>query len=247
MTTSANRIVVVGATSAIAAATLKHCTAKELCLVGRSEHKLKAVRQDLTVRGAQNVRVVVADVGEPEVAAGLHERLLAEFGEFDSLIIAHGDLPDQNGAQESYEIARKALEVNFLSVVALLTPVANYMEERERGTIVVIGSVAGDRGRKSNYVYGAAKGATAVFLQGLRNRLYAAGVNVITVKPGFVDTPMTAHIKKGPLFVSADTVAAGIVRAMNRGSDVVYLPWFWLIIMTVICSIPERVFKRLSI
>lgn len=247
MTTSANRIVVIGATSAIAAATLKHFTAKELCLVGRSEQKLKAVRQDLTVRGAQHVRIMVADVGEPDVAAGFHEKLLAEFGEFDSIIVAHGDLPDQSKAQESYEVARKAFDVNFLSIVALLTPVANYMEERERGTMVVIGSVAGDRGRKSNYIYGAAKGATSVFLQGLRNRLYPSGVTVITVKPGFVDTPMTAHIRKGPLFASADTVAAGIVRAMNRGSDIVYLPWFWLIIMTIICSIPERIFKRLSL
>jgi len=247
MTTSANRIVVVGATSAIASATLKHLTAKELCLVGRSEEKLKALRQDLTVRGAQNVRVIVADVGNPEEAVGLHDKLLAEFGEFDSLIIAHGDLPDQEKAQESYEVARKAFDVNFLSVVAILTPVANYMEKRERGTIVVIGSVAGDRGRKSNYVYGAAKGATAVFLQGLRNRLYGAGVNVITIKPGFVDTPMTAHIKKGPLFASSETVAKGIIKAINRQSDEVYLPWFWRGIMTIICAIPEKIFKRLSI
>ena len=124
---------------------------------------------------------------------------------------------------------------------------ANRFEAQESGTLVAISSVAGDRGRQSHYVYGAAKGGLSIFMAGLRNRMHAKGVKVITVKPGFVDTPMTAHMKKGPLFASADTIGAGIVKAIDRGSDVVYLPWFWRWIMLVIKLIPEALFKRLSL
>jgi len=129
----------------------------------------------------------------------------------------------------------------------LLTLLANRFEAQRHGTLAVIGSVAGDRGRQSNYVYGTAKGALAIFLQGLRNRLHPAGVRVLTVKPGFVDTPMTASFKKGPLWAAPEAVAAAIVAAVERGRDVIYTPWFWWGIMTLIKLVPERVFKKLKL
>ena len=112
---------------------------------------------------------------------------------------------------------------------------------------MVISSVAGDRGRQSNYVYGSAKAAVTTFLQGLRNRLHPAGVQVLTVKPGFVDTPMTSAFPKGPLWASPEQIARGIHRAIQKRKDVVYLPGFWRLIMRVIREIPEAVFKRLSL
>jgi len=140
------------------------------------------------------------------------------------------------------------MDINFLSVVSLLTPIANRFEENKRGTIAVISSVAGDRGRQSNYVYGAAKSGLDAFLQGLRNRRSKADVHVLTIKPGFVDTPMTAHIpERGPLWAQPEDVAKGIVSAIEKQKYVVYLPRFWSLIMLIIRSIPERIFKKLSL
>jgi hypothetical protein len=132
-------------------------------------------------------------------------------------------------------------------VIEFITAAANYFENKKSGTIVVIGSVAGDRGRQSNYIYGTAKSMLSTFLQGLRNRLHPHGVQVITVKPGFVDTPMTASFKKGALWASADSIAAGIEKAIAKKSDVVYLPGFWRFIMLIICHIPEGIFKKLKL
>jgi short-subunit dehydrogenase len=124
---------------------------------------------------------------------------------------------------------------------------ANRFEAQKHGSIAVITSVAGDRGRQSNYVYGTAKGAVTIFLQGLRNRLHKSGVQVLTIKPGFVDTPMTAGIKKGPLWASPDTIASAIVRSMETRRDVVYTPWFWLEIMAMVRMIPEKIFKSMRL
>jgi decaprenylphospho-beta-D-erythro-pentofuranosid-2-ulose 2-reductase len=242
-----NKVVVFGATSAIATATLRLWTHKEICLVGRSKARLEQLAQDLKARGAQVVHIEEAEIGNPDVAEGLIERISTQFGEFDSVLLAHGDLPDQQESQNTYLATKHSLDVNFLSVVALLTPIANLMEKRKRGTIVVIGSVAGDRGRQSNYIYGTAKGAVSIFLQGLRNRLSRSNVNVVTIKPGFVDTPMTAKVKKGFLFATPEKVAEGLVRAVDRGKNEVYLPWFWGGIMSVIRNIPEGIFKRLKL
>jgi len=139
------------------------------------------------------------------------------------------------------------LQTNFTTVVSLLTLLANLFERQGRGSIAVISSVAGDRGRQSNYVYGAAKGALTIYLQGLRNRLAKANVHVLTIKPGFVDTPMTRDFKKGLLWVGPDVIARGIVKAIDKRKDVAYLPFFWRYIMFIIKIIPERIFKRLSL
>ncbi len=135
----------------------------------------------------------------------------------------------------------------MMSVISLLTHLGNRFEAQRHGAIAVISSVAGDRGRLSNYVYGTAKGAVSIFMQGLRNRLYKSGVNVLTIKPGFVDTPMTAQLPKGALWAQPDHIAAGIIKAIDSGKTVVYLPGFWRLIMLIIKSIPESVFRRLSL
>jgi len=118
---------------------------------------------------------------------------------------------------------------------------------QKSGTIAVITSVAGDRGRQSNYVYGSAKGMVSTFLQGLRNRLYRAGINILDIKPGFVDTPMTIDFKKGPLWVSPEKIAEGIVEAIDKQKTEVYLPWFWKFIMLIIKLIPESIFRKMKL
>jgi hypothetical protein len=156
-------------------------------------------------------------------------------------------LSNQELCENSVIAALDQLKTNFLSVVSLLTLIGNRFEEQRNGCIAVISSVAGDRGRQSNYVYGAAKGALTVFLSGLRNRLVKAGVTVITIKPGFVDSPMTASFRKGFLWVSPAVVGRGVYRAIVSRKDVVYLPWYWRYIMMAVVLIPERMFKRLSL
>jgi short-subunit dehydrogenase len=175
------------------------------------------------------------------------ERAFHALGEIDAALIAHGDLPNQGECQRGWTDTESALTTNFLSPVAFLTWLGNYFDTRGKGNITVISSVAGDRGRQSNYIYGSAKGALSVFLQGLRNRLAPRGVSVTTIKPGFIDTPMTAAIKKGPLFASAELVGKRIHKAMKRGESVVYTPFFWRFIMLIIIHIPECIFKKLKL
>jgi decaprenylphospho-beta-D-erythro-pentofuranosid-2-ulose 2-reductase len=161
-------------------------------------------------------------------------------------LIAHGVLGDQQAAEADFDVAAAILHTNFISVVSLLTWLGNYCQAQRGGTLAVISSVAGDRGRKSNYVYGASKGALNVFLDGLRNRIDRDGVQVLTIKPGFVATPMTAHVPKNVLFASPDQVAQGILKAIERRRDVVYVPWFWFLIMTLVCAIPGFRFKKMN-
>ena len=199
-----SKIVIYGAASAIARETAKLFAVQgwELGLVARQTSKLEAIKQDLEVRGAKRVHLFSADLAETEGHTALMQEIESAMPEYDAVLVAYGSLPDQKLCQESYAAAAEALRVNFLSVVSLLTATANLFEARRNGTIAVITSVAGDRGRRSNYVYGTAKGALGIFLQGLRNRLDAAGVRVITIKPGFVDTPMTAGMKNCLLYTS---------------------------------------------
>ena len=178
----------------------------------------------------------------------LLDRAAQALGGIDIALLAHGTLPDQVACQQSVAMMLAAIHTNALSVISLATLLANAFEARGQGVLVAIGSVAGDRGRQSNYVYGAAKGMVGLFLQGLRNRLNGKGIQIITVKPGFVDTPMTAAFeKKGLLWAQPDQIAKGIVAAVEHRRDVVYLPWFWRWIMAVIRHIPEGVFKRMKL
>jgi short-subunit dehydrogenase len=242
------KALIVGATSAIAQETAKILAERgdRLFLVGRDEERLRAVMDDLTLRGAGQVGMEVLDV----LDEAAHERAISQaaeaMGGLDLAILAHGLLPNQRDCEASVSLQREAIETNALSVLSMLIPLANRFERDGEGTIMVISSVAGDRGRKSNYVYGAAKGMVSLYLQGLRNRLHSSGVRVITVKPGFVDTPMTKAFKKGFLWAKPERIAAGMVRSLDRSRDLVYLPWYWRWIMLVVRMIPEPIFKRLS-
>src|SRR5216684_2653948 len=243
------KILIIGATSAIAHETAK-CFAKdgaELFLVGRSSEKLEAVQNDLKVRGAKRAESYVLDLSQLERHEEMIQAAIETLGGLDMVLIAHGTMDKPRLTRENVNKALEEFTVNCTSVISLLTLLANYFEPRERGCIAVISSVAGDRGRKANYLYGAAKGAVTVFLQGLRNRLAKSGVAVVTIKPGFVDTPMTAHLPKNFLFAQPATIASGIVKAIEHRRDVVYVPFFWRFVMLMIRLIPERVFKKLKL
>ena len=243
------KILIIGATSAIAHETAK-CFAKdgaELFLVARSSEKLEAVQNDLKVRGAKCAESYVLDVSQLDRHEAMIQSAIETLGELDMVLIAHGVLDKSRVTRENVEKALEEFTINCTSVISLLILLANYFEPRKRGCIAVISSVAGDRGRKANYLYGAAKAAITAFLGGLRGRLAKSGVSVVTIKPGFVDTPMTASMRKGLLFASPRKVGEGIYHAMLKGKEVVYLPWFWRPIMLVVKSIPEPIFKKLSI
>ncbi len=242
------RIVIFGATSAIAQATARRLTGAgvRLHLVARDPQKLEAVAADLTARGA-NVTSTVADLDVIERHPALIDEAGQAMGGIDAALIAHGTLGVQAASEADFAVTQREWRTNFVSPASLAALLANRMEAEKQGTIVAISSVAGDRGRRSNYVYGTAKGALSIFLEGLRARLHDTGVAVITIKPGLVDTPMTASFRKGALWASPDRIAAGIVRAMQRGSGEVYLPGFWWAIMFVIRHLPDAIFVRLKI
>lgn len=239
------RVLILGATSAIAAEVAKlHARRGDtLHLVGRNDVKLAEVARR-TVPAP--VTTEVADFARLEENEGIIARSFAALGDIDTVLIAHGDLGDQLATERSFAEAEHVLRVNFLSVVALLIPLANAFEKKKQGRIGVITSVAGERGRPRNYTYGAAKGALNVYLQGLRTRLYASGVSVTTLKLGPVDTPMTEGHGKHALFGKPARVAEGIVRAMDARTAEAYVPSFWRAIMPVVKSTPESVFQKLS-
>jgi decaprenylphospho-beta-D-erythro-pentofuranosid-2-ulose 2-reductase len=244
--------VIFGATSAIAAATARLWVAQgcDVFLIGRNASKLAALKTDLLVRGAtgQRIDTMQADLNELDCHANLFACVERTLGGLDTVLIAHGSLPDQKACEQSVETMLSEIHTNALSAISLLSHAANHFEAKGCGTIAAISSVAGDRGRQSNYVYGAAKGMLTLFMQGLRNRLYQHGVAVVTIKPGFVDTPMTAAFDKGGLlWAQPESIARGIVKAVEQGRDVVYLPWWWRWILLIIRHIPERIFKRLSL
>ncbi len=245
-------ILIHGATSRIAheCARLWARQGHRILLLGRDPERIAAVAADLRVLSPQpdGISTGVLDLADE---AGLRQRIAeadAAAGGFDLAFIAHGSLPAQGEVQSDVMQLRRAIEVNAVSVAQLCEAIAPLMESRRHGTLAVIGSVAGDRGRQSNYVYGASKGFVERYCQGLRNRLHAAGVQVVLVKPGPTDTPMTRGMaaKPGRMADPAD-VAADIVRGIARGRSVVYTPGIWRWIMTVIRWIPESIFVRLKL
>lgn len=246
--------VIFGAASAIAQETAK-IWAKEqaqFVLLDRNSEHLEIVAQDLRTRGAKDVRTIATDFTELQD----HKTLVSELPQDSGTVylIAYGTLGDQKKSEADFSIAQKELTTNFTSVASLLTELTNSLtgshgKNPENITIAVISSVAGDRGRRSNYVYGTAKAALTSWLSGLRNRLAheAPNIHVLTIKPGMVDTPMTAHMKKGLLFVKPQKIAKDIVRGIDKQKDVIYTPVFWTLVMLIIRNIPERIFKRLTL
>lgn len=241
------KIAVFGATSGViqAVARLYADERAEFFLVGRNPDKLGSVAADLRVRGGSAVYEAVCDLNLVDRHEALVGELFAKLGTVDLMLFAHGILGDQAWAQEEFAHAAEIIQANYLSVVSLLTHVVPRLERQGCGQIVVLTSVAGERGRASNYVYGSAKGATTIFLSGLRARLSRTAINVLTIKLGFVDTPMTAAFKKGPLWATPEGLAPRIVRAIAARPDVIYLPWFWAPIMAIIKILPETIFKKL--
>jgi decaprenylphospho-beta-D-erythro-pentofuranosid-2-ulose 2-reductase len=243
------KVLVVGATSTIAQEVSK-CFAEDsawLFLVGRNQANLTVIAEDLRIRGAGKIESVCLDLD----TLGLHSELVSTatkaLGGLDMALIAHGTLPNQKVCEQNVETTLKEFMTNCISVVSLLTHLANYFEKQRYGCIAVITSVAGDRGRQSNYIYGAAKGAISIFLQGMRNRLSKVGVRVLTIKPGLVDTPMTAGLPKTFLFADPSVVGKRIFNAIMKGEEIVYVPWFWRWVMLIIKTIPESIFKRMKL
>jgi short-subunit dehydrogenase len=243
------KVVIFGATSAIAQETVRRLAARgaELVLVGRDGRRVAAVADDAVARGAGKAEAIAADLNDPRRHAEILARTGRALGRIDLVLVAHGVLPDPALCRSDPAAADLALRTNFVAPALLLEAAAGRLAAQGSGILAAISSVAGDRGRQSNYLYGASKAGLSTFLQGLRNRLFPAGVHVLTVKPGFVDTPMTEGIPKNALFTTPGVVAAAILRAAERRRDEIYVPGFWRAIMWIIRSVPERVFKRLGL
>lgn len=241
-------VLIVGATSGIAQEISKELATigKDLILAGRDITELERQKMDLEFRydiSVQTLYFNAVDMGED----GGISKLEIESQDIDGAVLTYGYLGDQQKAELDFAESKKIIDINFTSTVMLLHELAKYFESRCNGFICVLSSVAGDRGRQSNYVYGAAKGGLTVFLQGLRNRLYTKNVRVITVKPGFVDTKMTYGQVNSPLIISAQKAAQIIVKTIYWNKDVIYVPSFWGLIMLIIRIIPEKIFKRLKL
>lgn len=244
------KILIVGATSAMARAYARIWAEKQASffLVARDEVKLQQTADDLTARGASSVFTHVLDMTSVGEHGAMVDRAFEKLSAIEIALVAHGTLPDQAACQASTSEALNEFAVNGTSTIALLTELANKFEQQHFGTIAVITSVAGDRGRPSNYLYGAAKAAVSTFCEGLRARLFKAGVHVVDIKPGFVDTPMTHGLDlPKALVVPPETIADYIDNAINKKKNVVYAPWFWFWIMLIIRSVPQFIFKKLSI
>lgn len=249
-------ILIYGATSRIAheCARLWARQGHRLVLCGRDGARLDEIAADLRVASpgaVEHIALVLGIEDDASLRAGI-SHADAQFGPFELALIAHGSLPVQASAQTDASQLRQALEVNAVSVAQACEALAALFEARGRGTLAVIGSVAGDRGRQSNYIYGAAKGFVERYCQGLRNRLAPRGIRVVLIKPGPTDTPMTQSMVRAPggrppKLADPRQVAKAIVNGIGRGRDVIYAPAIWRVIMAVIRSIPERVFVRLKL
>jgi decaprenylphospho-beta-D-erythro-pentofuranosid-2-ulose 2-reductase len=245
------KIVIVGATSAIA----DHCARlwmekqpADLTLVGRDAQRIERVATDIKVRSPESeIRIVQAEFLDPEAIKATVENIVQSV-DVDVVLIAHGSLPDQAACQDDLTACREALDINGISPVLYAEAFVQHMAKANYGTIALIGSVAGDRGRKSNYVYGAAKGLVTRYAQGLQHRFAGTGVKVVLIKPGPTDTPMTAHLKsKGAKLASVESVAKQIVEGVEAGKTVIYAPGKWWLIMMVIRHLPALVFNKMDI
>jgi short-subunit dehydrogenase len=244
------RVLIIGATSAIAHACAR-IWAREgaaLFLVARDAEKLAAQAGDLMVHGAPAVHSFRMEANDTAAHSAMLEAVRQKFSSLDIALICHGTLPDQTAVEKDVALALHEFNTNGLSVIALLLALANRFEQQGRGSLAVITSVAGDRGRPSNYLYGGAKAAVSTLCEGLRARLFKAGVSLTDIRPGFVATPMTEGLPLPRLLVAQpETVAKRIVRGIEKKADVLYTPAFWALIMLIIRCIPRFVFKRMTL
>ena len=245
-----HNVLIVGATSTIAQAVARQLAVRgnNLVLAGRRIKELDRLARDLRLRHEIQVVVKRFDALETDRHGDFFNACTnALADELDGVIVAHGYLGSQHDAEQDFNEARTIIETNFTSCVSILEHAAAYLETRGAGYICVISSVAGDRGRQSNYIYGSAKAGLTAYLQGLRNRLFKNRIAVITVKPGFVNTKMTYGQQGTFLVAKPERVARDICRAIQKRKDVVYTPWFWGGIMVIIKLIPETIFKRMKL
>jgi len=242
-----SKVLIIGAKSDIAKATAKEFAKNgyELVLAGRAINELKEFKKDIEIRYQKGVELKEFDI----TLYDTHKEFWDEIkDDIDGVIVVSGVMYDQEEAQQEWEKSFDTISVNYTGAVSILNLVANDFEKRKRGFIIGVSSVAGDRGRKTNYIYGSAKAAFSSYLSGLRNRLFEAGVDVMTVKPGFVATKMTAHLDlPQKLTASTEEVAKGIYKGLEKKRDIIYIKPVWRAIMCIILHIPEKIFKRLSI
>lgn len=244
------KILVFGAASAIAHETEKlfAMDGAEFYLADIKENRVKAIADDLTARNPKcKTHICEFNALNFDSHKEAFEDAVAKLGDIDIVFIAFGTLPDQSIMQTDNLAAINEFNLNATSIISLSTIAGEYFESKGKGCLTVISSVAGDRGRQSNYLYGAAKGAVSTFLQGLRNRLSQKGIIVLTIKPGMVDSPMTAHLPKSPLFAKTKDIGKGIYEAIKSEKDIAYLPGYWRLIMFVIKHIPEVIFKKMKL
>ncbi len=243
------KVIVFGGASAIATEVEKLFAADgaELCLLDTKMTRLQAVRDDILARYKTRIELIEFNALDFSNHKEIFNQAVDILGGVDIVLVAYGTLPNQEKSQNDIDYAIEHFNINATSIVSLCSIAANYFEEKERGILAVISSVAGDRGRKSNYLYGSAKGAVSLFLQGLRNRLSSKNVSVVTIKPGIVDTPMTSHLPKNFLFAKVDVVGRIIFDGINAQKDIIYAPGYWRFIMCVIKHIPETIFKKLNL
>lgn len=250
--TAPRRVLVLGATSGIAEASVRIWASRgdELFLVGRNAERLAAVAADARVRGAGYVDTAVTDLDQTQQHPELLAHAINSLGGLDVAYLAVGVLGDQAKAERSFAEAAHILHTNFVAPVSLLTWLGNYCAQRHAGTLAVLSSVAGDRGRKSNYVYGSSKAGLTAFVDGMRNRIDREGVKVMTIKPGPTRTAMTENMQaKGPM-AEPSKVASTIIRAIDRGAkgpDILYVPGLWRFIMAAIRAVPESRFKKMDL
>ncbi|MBO8156669.1 MAG: SDR family oxidoreductase [Bacillaceae bacterium] len=240
-------ILVLGATSDIAKATIHKLAAKgrDLVLAGRRMDEMEKMKRDLEIRYQVTIWIEPFDALDFDWHETFFTRCVEKAGKLDGLLLMYGTMADQKEAEQDFSVAKQMIDVNYSSAVSILNLAADYFEKRKAGFICGVSSVAGDKGRKSNYIYGSTKSALTTYLEGLRNRLHASNVHVMTIKPGIIDTKMTyGVVEPTPLMAPPETAANDIVKGLDRKKETVYTPWFWLFIMLIIKHLPEKWFKR---
>lgn len=241
--------VIFGATSVIAHETAKALAASGAAffLVGRNSQKLAAVRDDLLARGAERAEICVADPADCLRHTEIIGAALRALKSWDAVLIAHGCFVDQHAGERDVQVLLEAFRVNTLSVLSLAGLAANQLQLQRQGCLAVIASVAGDRGRRANYIYGSTKAAVDIFLQGLRCRFSGTKIRILTIKPGLVKTPQLPAARMcHPLAAHPRSVGRAIARAMSSRNEVMYVPRYWRPIMAVIRMLPDFVFQRLN-
>lgn len=239
-----------GATSSIAAATARLYAAvgATILLVARDETRLEQTAADLLARGAERVETASCDLAVPDDAEQQLVDFIASIGGMDHIILAYGILGDQGTAERDVQTAEDILRVNFNSAAAWSIAAANFLERQGRGSLVVLGSVAGDRGRRANFIYGAAKAGLATLVEGIAHRFANKGPRAVLIKPGPTVTPMTEGMnREGALWAKPEQIARIIYARAHKGGPVAYAPGFWRYIMLIIRNLPSAIFNRMEI